>query len=92
VVTETPAGRGSQLSERTVGRHALQHDHNFDGRHDASVRVRGTRVRRALEAYYESEGAEDLVRIELPTGTYTPTFRSGPSVPRDGRPLDRASW
>jgi TolB-like protein/Flp pilus assembly protein TadD len=88
VVTETLAGRGARLSERTVARHALQYSDSFDGRHDASVRVRASRVRRALEAYYESEGAEDLVRIELPSGTYAPTFTLGTAVPRDGRRLE----
>jgi TolB-like protein/Tfp pilus assembly protein PilF len=88
VVTETLAGRGAQLSERTVGRYALQRDDRFDGRHDASVRVRATRVRKALDAYYTSEGAEDPVRIEMPPGTYTPRFTRAPSVPRDGRRLE----
>ena len=48
VVTETLAGRGDRLSERTVGRRALDHGAAFDGRTDASVRVRATRVRKAL--------------------------------------------
>jgi tetratricopeptide (TPR) repeat protein len=79
VVTETLAGRGHRLSERTVGRGALHRPDDFDGRFDASVRVRATRVRKALETYYET--SVDPVRIELPAGTYTPRFRRTGSVP-----------
>lgn len=78
VVTETVAGRGDKLSERIVGRWALDRPDDFDGRFDASVRVRATRVRKALEVYYAT--AVDPVRIDLPQGTYTPVFRRTESV------------
>ena len=90
VVTETLAGRGDRLSERTVGRRALDHGAAFDGRTDASVRVRATRVRKALRAYVEGEGAADLVRIDLPTGRYTPTFSRAPFPPVAGRTVEPA--
>jgi adenylate cyclase len=75
VVTEQLAGRGERLSERTVGRRALGLDGTFDGRRDSSVRVRASRVRVALAAYYDGGGALDPVRIELPQGGYAPVFR-----------------
>ena len=90
VVTETLAGRGDRLSERTVGRRALDHGAAFDGRTDASVRVRATRVRKALRAYVEGEGAADLVRIDLPTGRYTPTFSRAPTPHLAGRTVEPA--
>ena len=74
VVAEELAGRGELLSERTVGRRAMGRDASFDGRHDASVRVRATRVRAALTTYYSGAGALDPVRIELPRGRYSPVF------------------
>ena len=73
MVTETVAGRGARLSERTVGRYALQRPDDFDGRFDSSVRVRALRVRKALDAYYAT--ANDPVRIVLPAGSYTPSFQ-----------------
>jgi adenylate cyclase len=52
----------------------------FDGRFDASVRVRASRVRKSLEAYYADEGRADRLRIELPSGSYVPRFvRSAPT-------------
>jgi TolB-like protein len=74
VVTESLAGRGQALSERTVGRHGLDRGDTFDGRVDASVRVRATRVRKALHEYYAKEGAQDPIRIDLPAGNYAPVF------------------
>jgi tetratricopeptide (TPR) repeat protein len=73
VVTETLAGRGERLSERTVGRQALYRRDDFDGRFDAGVRVQATRVRKALAAYYEAN--TDPVRITLATGSYAPKFQ-----------------
>lgn len=73
VVTETLAGRGQRLSERTVGRRALYRREDFDGRFDAGVRVQATRVRKALAAYYDAH--RDPVRITLAAGSYTPEFK-----------------
>ena len=88
VTSETLAGRADQLSERTVARRALGRGDHFDGRDDATVRVRGTRVRRSLAAYYEGEGVDDPVRIDVPPGGYVVTVRRhvpgpGPEVPAD---------
>jgi TolB-like protein/Flp pilus assembly protein TadD len=74
VVTETLAGRGDRLSQRTVGRHALDRTDSFDDRVDASVRVQANRVRRSLAEYYAADGASDTLRIELPSGRYVPIF------------------
>jgi TolB-like protein len=80
IVTETVAGRGEWLSERTVGRRALGRDDTFDGRFDASVRVQASRVRKSLEDYSADEGQADRVRIKLPSGSYVPRFvRSTPT-------------
>jgi TolB-like protein len=74
IVTETLAGRAERLSERTVGRRALGRGDTFDGRFDASVRVRASRLRKSLAEYYATEGQLDRVRIELPAGSYIPRF------------------
>ncbi len=82
VVTETLAGRGDRLTERTVARGAMGRAGNFDGRGDASVRVQAGRVRTALEEYYAAPGVEDPLRIVLPMGTYVPVFRRHSTRPR----------
>ena len=74
VVTETLAGRGERLSERTVARGGMQRSSDFDGRGDATVRVQATRVRKGLEDYYSADGGNDPLRIVLPRGSYIPVF------------------
>lgn len=88
VVTETLAGRGERLSERTIARGALQRAADFDGRDDASVRVQAVRIRKSLEDYYARAGHEDPLRITLARGSYVPQFTrasasasSGPTSP-----------
>ena len=89
VVTETLAGRSDRLKERTVARGALSRSSDFDGRSDSAVRVYAGRLRAALDAYYTSGGLDSAVRIDLPKGTYVPTFSfvaASPPVP-SGRSL-----
>ncbi|MCX6413358.1 MAG: hypothetical protein NTU77_01910 [Actinobacteria bacterium] len=90
VVTESLAGRADSIKERTVARRALKRSETFDGRRDAIVRVQATRVRAALADYYDSEGADDPVRIALPAGTYTPVFDRADLAAGDG-PGQRSS-
>lgn len=79
VVTQTVAGNGEQISERTVGRRALGHDAEFDGSASSSVRVRANRVRRSLANYYSGQGRDESVRISVPPGRYIAAFETHPS-------------
>jgi TolB-like protein/Tfp pilus assembly protein PilF len=47
---------------------------DFDPQQDAIVRVQAHEIRRALKEYYETDGKDDRVRIELPAGSYVPVF------------------
>lgn len=71
IVTEHLAGRGHQLGEHAVARHALGRS-EYDSRLNSSVRVQATRLRAALQRYYDAEGVRATIRISLPPGTYTP--------------------
>lgn len=87
VVSETLAGRAERLSERTVGRRALERGPEFDGRTDSTVRVRATRVRTALERYYAGEGADDPVQIVLAPGSYVAEFARRPTGEHRAAPV-----
>jgi len=47
---------------------------DFDPQTDPIVRVQARRLRALLSQFYRTEGAEDAVRITLPTGRYVPEF------------------
>jgi hypothetical protein len=74
VVEETAAGRGAAIKEYTLGLNVFDRGDEFNPRLDPIVRVQARNLRSRLEKYYETVGAEDPVRIELPKGTYVPVF------------------
>jgi serine/threonine-protein kinase len=82
VVVETLDGRGGQLKEMTVALHVLDRTTDFDPRTDATVRVDARRLRAKLAQYYADEGSHDTVAIDLPKGSYVPTFTA--RVPAGG--------
>jgi hypothetical protein len=75
VVESVLDGTGDRIKAYTIGVEVLRRDAKFDPQIDPIVRVEGSRLRRAIERYYSGPGAEDPVVIDLPRGSYVPTFR-----------------
>src|SRR5215472_11071591 len=74
VVEETVAGRGESLKEYSIGVGVFDREESFDPRTDPIVRVQARRLRARLVRYYEEEGRNEEIRIELPRGSYAPVF------------------
>jgi hypothetical protein len=74
VVEESLAGRADRLKAYNIATIALGRPDSFDPSQDPIVRVEASRLRRALSAYYTSEGLHDPVRIQLNAGSYQPIF------------------
>ena len=68
------SGRAPELNEYLIGREVYSRDDSYDPATDPIVRVGAHSVREKLELYYHKEGANDKVRIEIPIGSYEPTF------------------
>jgi TolB-like protein len=81
VVEAALGGRAASLKGYTIGVEALGRDPDFDPQIDPIVRVEATRLRRALERYYLGAGSDDPVVMDLPRGSYVPTFRRRPGAP-----------
>jgi len=60
------------LKEYTLGVEVFGRPADYDPRLDPIVRVQARNLRQRLRHYYESEGAEDRVQVELPEGSYVP--------------------
>jgi len=75
VVDATLSGKSSRIKAYTIGVEVLRRDTSFDPQIDPIVRVEATRLRRAIERYYAGPGADDPIIVDLPRGTYVPTFR-----------------
>ena len=85
VVKATLAGEGARIKAYTIAVEALGRGSDFDPQADPIVRVEAGRLRTALARYYADAGRDDPVTIELPRGSYVPTFRrpepNKPQVP-----------
>lgn len=94
VVTETLAARGDRLKGYNIAVEVFDRSESFDANVDPIVRIEAARLRDRLREYYEADGQNDPVRIELPKGTYSPhiefrkaaTLERGLEQPRLGRP------
>ncbi len=74
-VEETLEGRAGQLKEHRIGVEVFERPATYDPRLDPIVRVQAHLLRSRLREYYETQGRDDPVLIELPKGTYAPVFR-----------------
>jgi hypothetical protein len=72
-------GRADQIKEYLLGVEVFDRETSYNPQIDPIVRVEAGRVRSKLKEYYEAEGREEPVVIELPKGSYVPVFRT-----RDG--------
>src|SRR5437879_3586550 len=68
-------GKSDRIKGYTIGVEVLRRDQSFDPQADPIVRVEATRLRRTIERYYSGPGAHDTIIVDLPRGSYIPTFR-----------------
>jgi eukaryotic-like serine/threonine-protein kinase len=74
-------GGGDGLKEYALGISVFDRPESFDPRTDPVVRLEARRLRLKLAEYYQNEGIDDVVVIELPKGAYVPHFRSRQAPP-----------
>jgi serine/threonine protein kinase len=75
IVEKQLQGEGKQLNEYLIGIEVYQRPSSFDSQIDTIVRTEARRLRSKLKQYYENEGIHDPILIEVPKGSYAPTFR-----------------
>jgi hypothetical protein len=68
------AGEEESLKETTIGVACFGRSPGYDPKIDPIVRVSARRLRGKLDLFYETEGKEDAIRINLPKGGYVPQF------------------
>jgi hypothetical protein len=67
-------GATEDIKEYNIAVQALGRPPDFDQKRDSIVRVEAHKLRRRLHEYYEAEGADHEIRIEIPPGQYAPKF------------------
>jgi hypothetical protein len=85
-VVEAAGGDQNALKERCIGAAVFGRESAYDTAQDPVVRNAAIEVRKRLAQYYlESEHACEL-RIDLPSGSYMPTFAAGAPVAEPRKP------
>lgn len=94
LVGQTLDGNADRLKAFDVAIAVFGRDERFDPQQDPIVRMEAQRLRRDLEHYYLTEGADDPVRIDIPKGGYVPTFtaRSQSAPAPSLAPSPMLSW
>ena len=83
VVAETIAGREQEIKGYTVATRVFGRKEDFDQATDPIVSIQANQLRRALERYYLVAGNRDPIRIDIPKGTYVPTFHEQTGIEID---------
>lgn len=65
---------GEPLKEYKIATEVFARSSDFDPQLDSIIRVQAGRLRSRLAKYYESEGANDPIIVELPRGSYVLAF------------------
>jgi adenylate cyclase len=74
VVEETLADRAERIKGYSIATEVFGRDPSFDPQTDPVIRIEASRLRRSLERYYLTAGVHDPIRIDIPKGSYIPTF------------------
>jgi TolB-like protein/Flp pilus assembly protein TadD len=90
IVERSLEGRGQQLKEYVLALEVFDRESTFDPRLDPIVRVEAVRLRAKLKKYYETDGLDDAVHLELPKRSYAPVFVRRESSPAPATPEPQA--
>jgi len=86
VIEKTLDGKQNILKEYTIALEVLKKKPDFNPQLDAIVRIHAGRLRKILDAYYDGEGANDPVKIQIPRGSYVPIFEKTPKKEKLANP------
>lgn len=69
-------GGSEPLKEYIIGVEAFGRPQDFDPKTDTIVRVQIHRLRQKLKEYYDSDGRNDPILVDIPKGHYLPRFEA----------------
>jgi hypothetical protein len=89
VVDQTLAKKGEELNEYLVAIEVFGQPEDFDPLTKRVIPPEARRLRRMLSDYYSApEGVKNPVRVDIPTGTYMPSF--SPNISSDKQKMIEA--
>jgi hypothetical protein len=81
----------TQVREQEIGIEVFGRPQAYDTAVDNIVRTNVSDLRKRIEAYFDSEGLQETVIMEIPRGSYVPVFRYRPvDQPKAAKPQEMA--
>lgn len=74
VVEKTLIGQGGEIKEFLIASEVYGRGSEYDPQVDSTVRVEASRLRGKLRSFYSNAPIGIPVRIDLPKGSYVPSF------------------
>jgi tetratricopeptide (TPR) repeat protein len=87
LVSREQTGEGDALKGYSIALDVFGRDEAFDPSTESVVRVQARRLRDLLNEYYRVEGAADRLRIDIPRGSYVPSYSHMAGAVPDAPPL-----
>lgn len=76
VAEQTIRGHGHELTEQHIGEALFHKPSGYSPLEDSSVRVHARQLRLKLHEYFDGEGRTESLILEIPKGSYAPSFRA----------------
>jgi len=74
VVKQTLNGQADTIKQYTVAVEGMGFGAGFNPQSNPTVRIHARKLRRALDQYYLKQGSQDPILIDIPKGSYVPSF------------------
>jgi hypothetical protein len=88
-------GRHGEITEQQIGVAVFGRAEDYNSNDDNIVRSYARKLRKRIDDYYVMEGREEILRLEIPRGGYTPIFTDyvsaaaiSPESSREVEPLE----
>jgi hypothetical protein len=82
LASEQAAGRAAGINEQHIGHHVFGRPRGYNQAEDNIVRVAARQLRVRLQQYFEGEGSDERLVIEIPKGGYRLEFRFRERAPK----------
>jgi len=76
VTEQAIRGHAHELTEQHIGEALFHKPSGYSPLEDSSVRVHVRQLRLKLHEYFDGDGRSETLIIEIPKGSYAPTFRN----------------
>lgn len=86
IATQSIEAGVNVIPEQEIGEAVFGRSDDYDTSLDNIVRVNASELRKRLEHYFENEGAQEALVVEIPRGAYIPIFSRRPLPSRDELP------